>query len=212
MGVIALIFCLLQLVVAIPFLAKIEAFNPLNDTLEHFYPYVSTFIESFNVSSNVSQDIMEEVRKYIWYSILGEAMASIVYFVLALIMVLGIRWDMRFLMIPHLIVHILYIILCIFIGLAVTAIFFFGQNTEKEGTTSAIAVLVLEFCFVYFWVVVQKAYIELGHQDYMYSSEPIEFTYNSGQPHNLSYGGDDKGLDPIYQMEKMDSFIYNLSN
>ena len=212
MGIISLLFCFLTFVVTIPFIAQIEVFNPLNDALEACYPHVSTFIDLFNVSSNASQGILDDVQEYIWDIVLGEAIAAGVDFLLALIMILGVCCDMRFLMIPHLIVHMLYIILCIFIGLAVTAIFFFGQNTEKEGTTSAAAVLVLEFCFVYFWVVVQKAYIELGHQDLMYSSEPIEFTYNSGQPHNLSYGEVDKGLDPMYQMEKMDSFIYNLSN
>ena len=208
LGVIALLLCVLKLVVSIPFLFGIEPFNPLNNTIQEFYPHVSTFIQSLNVSSDgVSEGIMDEVRKYSWYAILGETIASIVYFIFTIMMILGIRQDMKSRMIPHLIFHMLYIILFIIIGLGVTIIFCFGETPEEFGTLSAAATLILAFFFTYFWVVVKKAYIELGNRDNMYSPAPIESTRDSRNPRNVAYGGGNTGLYPPIQMQELDSFM-----
>ena len=207
LGIISLLFCLLTFVVTIPFIAQLESFNPLNDTLEQFYPHVSTFIDLFNVSSNASQRIWDEAQEYIWYIVLGEVIASGVYFVLALIMIVGVCWDMRFLMIPHLVVHMLYSILTIVVGLGVTVIFCFGEEPGDLGTISAAGVLILAFCFIYSWTVIQKAYIELNDQDHMYKPAPMESISDIGQPRNLSYAGSGRGLYPTFQLQELDSFV-----
>merc|ERR1711997_1427793 len=82
-------------------------------------------------------------------------------------MVCGIQCDMRGLMLPYMIVQMLYIILGITIGIGITVLFFFFNIIM--GIVSAAVILILAFLMIYFWVAVQKAYIELGNRDYMYS-------------------------------------------
>lgn len=206
MGLIALLLCALEFVVTIPYLAEIDvkAFNPLQYNLKTLENHIEAAVEQFTNDTSLIEGTMEEVRRYTWTSILSEAISTGVYFILSLMMILGIQCDIRGLMIPYLVVQMLYIILAIILGIGATVVFFY-YNTIM-GIVCAAVVLILAFLFVYFWVAVQKAYIELGNRDYMYSPAPIKPTYNPGHHHNGSSGGG--GLYPTvpqhFQMQEPD--------
>jgi len=187
LGLIALVLCALEFVCTIPYLADIATFNPLKENIEYVYHHVENVIDSLNITADTTAKIMAEMRDYTWHAILSEAIATGVYFLLALMMILGIHCDMRGLMIPYLIIQMLYIICAIVMGVGVTVLFFFYKIIM--GIVCAAVVLILAFFFIYFWVAVQKAYIELGNRDYMYSPAPIKPTYNPGHHHNGPGGG-----------------------
>lgn len=205
-GVVALVLCALEFVVTIPYLANIdpETFNPIEKNIKYMFDQIEYTVKQMTDNdTKLTNGIMEEVREYTWTTIMSEAVSTGIYFIISLMMICGIQCDMRGLMIPYLIIQMLYIILAIIIGVAVTVLFFYYYLIM--GIVAAAVVLILSFLFIYFWVQVQKAYIELGTRDYMYSPAPIKPTYNPGHHHNGSGGG---GLYPTvpqhFQMQEPD--------
>lgn len=207
LGLIALVLCALEFVVTIPYLADIDEdiFNPLKGNIEYLNHQIEgVFKNVFQNDTEKIEGIMVEVKDYYRTSILSEAISTGVYFILSFMMICGIHCDIRGLMIPYLVVQMLYIILAIIIGIGATVVLCY-TNTIM-GIVCAAVVLILAFLFIYFWVAVQKAYIELGNRDYMYSPAPIKPTYNPGHHHNGSGGGG--GLYPTvpqhFQMQEPD--------
>lgn len=203
-GFIALVLCALEFVVTIPYLAGIDVdtFNPIQNNLKYMYDQIEYTAKQVTNDTEQTEGIMTEVQEYTWKTIMSEAVSTGIYFIISLMMICGIQCDMRGLMIPYMVIQMLYIILAIIIGVAVTVLFFYYNLIM--GIVSAAVVLILSFLFIYFWVAVQKAYIELGTRDYMYSPAPIKPTYNPGH-HNGSGGG---GLYPTvpqhFQMQEPD--------
>lgn len=204
-GFIALVLCALEFVVTIPYLAGIDVdtFNPIQNNLKYMYDQIEYTAKQVTNDTEQTKGIMTEVQEYTWKTIMSEAVSTGIYFIISLMMICGIQCDMRGLMIPYMVIQMLYIILAIIIGVAVTVLFFYYNLIM--GIVSAAVVLILSFLFIYFWVAVQKAYIELGTRDYMYSPAPIKPTYNPGHHHNGSGGG---GLYPTvpqhFQMQEPD--------
>lgn len=206
MGLIALVLCALEFVVTIPYLADIdpEIWNPLKKNIEYLNHHIEGGFKLFyNNDTAKVEGIMAEVEEYYWPAILSEAISTGIYFILSFMMICGIHCDIRGLMIPYLVVQMLYIILAIIIGIGATVVLCYSETIM--GIVCAAVVLILAFLFIYFWVAVQKAYIELGNRDYMYSPAPIKPTYNPGHHHNGSGGG---GLYPTvpqhFQMQEPD--------
>ena len=92
--------------------------------------------------------IMKEIKEYTWTTILSEAISTGVYFIITLMMICGIQCDLRGLMIPYLVIQMLYIILAIIMGIAVTVVLFYFNLVM--GIVAAAVVLILAFLFVYF--------------------------------------------------------------
>jgi len=204
LGLIALLLCALEFVVTIPYLAKIdiETFNPLQENLKYFYHHIEQVAKPFYNDTATIDSIMDEVKNYTWTAILSEAISTGLYFILAFMMILGIHCDMRGLMIPYLVVQMLYIILAIVIGVGATIVFFYYKIIM--GIVCTAVVLILSFFFIYFWIAVQKAYIEMGNRDYMYSPAPIKPTYNPGHHHNGGGGGLYPTVPQHFQMQEPD--------
>lgn len=204
LGLIALLLCALEFVVTIPYLAEIdvETFNPLQKNLKYFYHHIEQVAKPFSNDTTIIDSMMEEVKNYTWTAILSEAISTGLYFILAFMMILGIHCDMRGLMIPYMVVQMLYIILAIIIGVGATIVFFYYKIIM--GIVCAAVVLILSFFFIYFWIAVQKAYIEMGNRDYMYSPAPIKPTYNPGHHHNGGGGGLYPQVPQHFQMQEPD--------
>jgi hypothetical protein len=185
-GFIAVVVCALEYVVTIPYLAGIdvETFNPLQENLQDMYDVIRYDAEQVPNDTELKKGIMSEVKDYPWRTITSEAVSPGVYFIISLIMICGIHYDIRGLMIPYLVIQMLYIILAIVIGVVIT-IFVFYFNFIM-GIVAAALVLILSSWFIYFWVAVQKAYIELGTQYNSYSLTPIKPTHNSKHHYNQS--------------------------
>ena len=157
LGLIALALCALEFVVTIPFLFDIETFNPLKENINYFYIQVDYVLQNFTSSPEQKEDIMKEIHGYTWSTVLGEAISTGVYFLLSLLMIIGIHCDMRGLMIPYMVIQMLYIILGITIGVGVTVLFFFYKIIM--GIVCAAVVLIMAFFFIYYWIAVQKVSI-----------------------------------------------------
>ena len=156
LGLIALVFCALEYVVTIPYLADLDesTFNPLKANIEYLKHHIEGAVKQFTNDTEVIQGIMIDVEKYTWTSILSEAISTGIYFIVSLLMICGIHCDIRGLMIPYLVLQMLYIILATIMGAGATVVFFY-YNTIM-GIVSAAVVLILVFLFIYFWVAVQK--------------------------------------------------------
>jgi len=206
LGLVALVLCALEFVVTIPFLAdiSINTFNPLKGNIEYLYEQIDFALEQVinHTDTQLRETIMKEIRDYTWTAVLCEAISTGVYFSIALMMICGIQCDMRGLMIPYLVIQMIYIILAIVIGVAATVLIFYFNLIM--GIVAAAVLLILAFLFIYFWAAVQKAYIELGNRDYMYSPAPIKPTYNPGHHHNGSGGGLYPQVPQHFQMQEPD--------
>ena len=155
-GFIALVLCALEFVVTIPYLAGIDVatFNPIQDNLQYMYDQIEYTAKQVTNDTELTKAIMTEVQEYTWKTIMSEAISTGIYFIISLMMICGIQCDMRGLMIPYMVIQMLYIILAIVMGVAVTVLFFY-YNTIM-GIVSAAVVLILSFLFIYFWAAVQK--------------------------------------------------------
>jgi hypothetical protein len=155
-GFIALVLCALEFVVTIPYLAGIDVdtFNPIQNNLKYMYDQIEYTAKQVTNDTEQTKGIMTEVQEYTWKTIMSEAVSTGIYFIISLMMICGIQCDMRGLMIPYMVIQMLYIILAIIIGVAVTVLFFYYNLIM--GIVSAAVVLILSFLFIYFWVAVQK--------------------------------------------------------
>ena len=72
--------------------------------------------------------------------------------------------------------QMLAFIIAVLAGIAVTVGLFF-MSAIMGGIATGI-VLVASFLFLYFWLAVQTAYVEIGNRDYMYSPAPVKPIYN----------------------------------
>ena len=67
-------------------------------------------------------------------------------------------------------------IVCVLAGIAGTVGLFFVNAIM--GVIATGIVLVASFLFIYFWLAVQTAFVEIGNRDYMYSPAPVKPIYN----------------------------------
>ena len=190
LGFISLVLCTLEYVVTIPYLAGIdvETFNPLQRNLQEMYDQIWYDAKQTPNDTELTNGIVSEVKDYTWKTIIGEAVSTAVYFIISLLMICGIQYDMRRLMIPYIVIQMFYIILAIVIGIAITILCFYINHVV--GIVAATLCLMLSSWLIYFWVAVQKAYIELGTRDNSCSPPAlVKPTYNTGDHHNCSDGG-----------------------
>ena len=100
LGLIALLFCAVELAVLIPYLAEfdIETFNPIQQNLNDIYYVFEDLLQNcvteascpFNMTTDFKQTIMTEVKSYESTVLMGAAVESGVYGLTALLMVIGI--------------------------------------------------------------------------------------------------------------------------
>ena len=106
-------------------------------------------------------------------------MESGVYALCCLLMMIGASCQVRGLMIPYLILQMIAIILMVLIGAGVTVALCFINAIVA--VIAGVVVFIASILLIYFWVAVQRAYVELGNNDYMYSPAPIKPAYNDAR-------------------------------
>ena len=94
---------------------------------------------------------------------------------------IGASCQVRGLMVPYLILQMLVFIVWIVTGAAVTLGLCFVNAIVA--VIAGVTVLISSGLLLYFWIAVQRAYVELGNNDYMYSPAPIKpmTQYNDGR-------------------------------
>ena len=166
------------LAILIPFLVNWDVFNPIGNNVNEMLYILETHLEENEFSKEEIIAFKDYFKQYLQISCLVDACVNGVYALLALLMVIGVGCDMRGLMIPYLMFQMLLIVICVLAGLGLTVVLFFYNTTI--GVVSTVVVLNVAFLLVYFWVAVQKAFVELGSRDYMYSPAPTKPHFENG--------------------------------
>lgn len=183
LGVIGIAICLLELAVLVPFLFNIDEWNPIKDNYKYIEMQLEHLMKNKKDEVNWNDDEIKRILNYIrdcfWPSVLGAAVEAGVYALSCLLMIVGAVCQVRGLMIPYLILQMLVLIVFILIGIGFTVVAFFYNVIA--GAVAGVVVLILSILLIYFWVAVQRAYIELGNNDYMYSPAPVKPSYNDGR-------------------------------
>jgi len=190
LGVIGLLFCALELTALVPYLMDIdiEVFNPIKKNLETIYMIFEDNLEKnkndLNMDDEFIKDIMENIKAYVPQVMIGATIESGVYGLICLLMVIGAASKVRLLMLPYLIINLIGLIVMILgcVGGCV-ALFFYSPEHVVMGVIASVITLILAILLIYFWSVVQRAFVELGNDDRMYSPVPMKpaGNYNDGR-------------------------------
>lgn len=175
-GVLGMLFTLAFMTPLTTYLIELEEFDPIRANMASVQFQLDKSLREANVSLADISTVNNAIEEYIWYGVLILEVLAGSYLLFALCMIIGIHCDMRGLMIPYLMYQMLLIILAILLGLVLTIGMFLFQNTLL-GVVSVVVLLIFSFLLVYYWVAVQKAFVELGNRDYMYSPAPTK-AYN----------------------------------
>jgi len=179
LGFIGLMLCALELVVILPYLFNIDekVFNPIKKNEKEILYHIEDQLKGYNITP-------QQVKEYVNEStmstaLLGFAIEAGVYSLCCLLMMIGASCRIRGLMIPYLVVQMFCIIVMMVCMVALTVFHFLFGNLETSGPlvigiVSAGVTLVISTLIIYFWVAVQRAFVELGNNDYMYSPAPIK--------------------------------------
>jgi len=195
LGLIALLFCASELTVLIPYLAQfdIETFNPIQQNLNDIYFVFDDLLKNcvsnagacvFNMTTEYKNDILEQTKSYESTVLMGAAVESGVYGLTALLMVIGIAAKSRFLMLPYMILTLLGIIVLVLAGVGACVYLFFDPNTLVAGVIASVTTLIFGSIMMYLWSVVQRAFVDLGNDDRMYSpvgTKDNGIDYNGGR-------------------------------
>jgi len=175
LGFIGLMMCAAELVLLLPYLFKVEEFNPIEKHQAGFWKVLEETVEETknpNITYYYNQFITT-VQPYSWAACVGFAIEAGIYSICCLLLIIGASCRIRGLMIPYLIIQMFCIIVMVLITVAVTvALFLMGQVVV--GIVATVVTLVISALLIYFWAAVQRAFMELGNNDYMYSPAPIK--------------------------------------
>ncbi len=203
LGFIGALICALELVVLLPYLLEVDedVFNPIKENLDQVFYILEKMLEENQFPEQDIDDITDNIKQYLWPTLLGSAIESAIYGLCCVFMIIGSQCKVRGLMIPYLVLQMLAIIILLLVGVAITVGLFFLNVIM--GVIAGVVVLVLGFLLIYFWVAVQRAYVELGNRDYMYSPPPIKQPVYKGPVHaNDGRGGYYPATPQHFQMEE----------
>lgn len=183
LGVLALIVCSLELVALIPYLMQIdvEVFNPIQKNVDDVVYVLEKMLEEHEFTQEQIQEIVENIRGYMSPVFLGATVEAGVYGICSLMMIVGVQCRVRALMIPYLVLQMLCVIILMIVAIGVTIGLFFLNVIM--GVVAAVVVLIISFLLIYFWSAIQRAYVELGNNDYMYSPAPMKPNDGYYPPH-----------------------------
>lgn len=181
LGFLGFLICALELAVLIPYMLDLdpETFNPIKENLKNFKYILENTMEENEIDANTTNMVLDNIDLYSWHAFLGATVESGVYGLCCLLMMIGASCQVRGLMVPYLILNMFVIIIMILVGAGVTIALCFINAIV--GVIAGVLTLITTFLLVYFWIAVQRAYVELGNNDYMYSPAPIKPQYNDAR-------------------------------
>lgn len=194
LGVIGLLFCALELTVLIPYLldVDVQTFNPIKENLNKIYLTFEETLEQhkddFQMDDETINEIMTNTKTYVPQVMIGATVESGIYGLICLLMVIGAASKVRLLMLPYLIINLVGLIVMILgcVGGCV-ALFFYSPEYVVMGVIASVITLILAILLIYFWSVVQRAFVELGNDDRMYSPVPMKPAGNYSDGRGAGY-------------------------
>jgi len=177
LGFVAVILAGLELAVLIPYLLDLEEFNPIGNNMDTAKKIIEeTLNDQLKLNESMTETIMEKFEDHTKTALITETVLAGIYALFAILMIAGVKSKVRGLMVPYLVYQMLTFIVCVLAGIAGTVGLFFVNAIM--GVIATGIVLVASFLFIYFWLAVQTAFVEIGNRDYMYSPAPVKPIYN----------------------------------
>jgi len=179
LGIVAVVLAGLELAVLIPYLLGLEDFNPIGDNMDQAKKIIEESLKDQNgigLNETMTAEIMRIFGDYTYTALLTETILACIYALFAILMIAGVRSRVRCLMVPYLVYQMIAFIIAVLAGIAITVGLFF-VSAIMGGIATGI-VLIASFLFLYFWLAVQTAFVEIGNRDYMYSPAPVKPIYN----------------------------------
>jgi len=174
LGLLGLTICAVELVVLVPYLLGIspDVFNPIEKNMEQAFYIFEDMLKENKFEEDQIQAIVANVKEYMWHTFIGATIEAGIYGLCALLMMIGASCQIRGLMIPYLVVQMIAIVILVLVGVGVTVAMCFYNAIM--GVVAGVVTLIISLLLIYFWAAVQRAYVELGNNDYMYSPAPIK--------------------------------------
>lgn len=177
LGIVAVILAGLELAVLIPYLLDLEEFNPIGNNMDTAKKIIEeTLKDQLKLNESLTETIMDEFENHKKTALITETVLAGIYALFAILMIAGVKSRVRGLMVPYLVYQMLTFIVTVLAGIAGTVGLFFVNIIM--GFIATGIVLVASFLFIYFWLAVQTAFVEIGNRDYMYSPAPVKPIYN----------------------------------
>jgi len=177
LGIVAVILAGLELAVLIPYLLDLEGFNPIGNNMDTAKKIIEeTLNDQLKLNESMTETIMDKFEDHTKTALITETVLAGIYALFAILMIAGVKSRVRGLMVPYLVYQMLTFIVCVLAGIAGTVGLFFVNAIM--GVIATGIVLVASFLFIYFWLAVQTAFVEIGNRDYMYSPAPVKPIYN----------------------------------
>jgi len=149
LGLIGILMATAELVLFVPYLIEAESFNPMREEVEKMAQHI---LQNSNFSK---EEITEGLRAFI----LVGTFSSGIYALLAFFLVIGVQFRKSVLMTPYIIVQMAATAIFVLLGMAGTILFFILDIIA--GFVFGVIVLVISYLLIYFWMVVQRAYVDL---------------------------------------------------
>lgn len=174
LGSLGVIICALELVVLVPYLmrADIDNFNPIQKNLDTVEYTLEKTLNEQGYDQAQAASLIGEIKSYVRPTFLAATIEAGLYGLASLLLIIGAKIQVRWLMLPYLIIQMLAIIVFILAGVGSTVGLFFMNVIGA--VVAGVVVLIIAIILIYFWAAVQRAYSELGSNDYMYSPAPIK--------------------------------------
>jgi hypothetical protein len=122
-----------------------------------------------NLTQDQIEDVMRELKKIMPTVLMGATIESGVYAISCLLMLIACCTKVRTLMLPYLILTLLGIIVLVLASFAGSVALFFNEEWIVMGVVGTVTTIILAIFLIYFWSVVQRAFVELKYVDSMYS-------------------------------------------
>jgi hypothetical protein len=165
----------LSLLVIIPlasFLAESEVpnLNPIQDNQKYIENVLEDILREHSWTMQSYQDIMRSAREWWPTMVLIALSLAAVSATSARRLILGVRCQVRSLMVPYLVLTMLDIILAGAGGIVIVVALFYANIIP--GVVSALVYVILAVLSLYSWTAVLAAYQILGETDYGYAPAP----------------------------------------
>lgn len=160
LGFLGTLFAVAELVPLVPYLAEWDQFNPIKENMEKFFYVFEQMLEEHQFNKEQIDEIIANIKEYLWPIVLGETISAGVYILISVLLMVGVQCTKRGLMLPYLIIQMACIVLFVVAGIAATVGLFILNLIL--GVVCGCVVLVSASLLIYFWIVVQRAYVDVG--------------------------------------------------
>ncbi|XP_023327194.1 uncharacterized protein LOC111700496 [Eurytemora carolleeae] len=152
--------------------SEVPGLNPIKDNQKYIENVLEDILREHRWTMQTYQEIMGSAREWWPTSALIALSLSAISATSALLLILGVRCQVRFMMVPYLVLTMLDIILAGAGGIVIVVALFYANIIP--GVVSAAVYIILAVLSLYSWTAVLAAYQILESGEYEYSPAPTK--------------------------------------